>query len=106
MDIDPRDIRFWNYLVEHKTPVTAERLAKHFLVSKSHAGRALKIFAEQGLAEVKKNGSTKTYRPTPENRTRLLRIDPAPVEREDGGSVSHPSGESTAGTVLQEADAA
>lgn len=100
MDIDPADVKFWNYLVEHNTPVSVERLAKYFLVSKSHAGRALRVFAEKGFVEVTKNGSNKLYRPTPENRTKLLRVKSTPVPREDGESVSHPSGESTAGTVL------
>ena len=100
MDIDPADVRFWNYLVEHKTPVSIERLARHFLVSKSHAGRALRAFADKGFVEVIKSGSTKFYRPTPENRTKLLRVKSAPVSGEDGGSVPHPSRESTAGAVL------
>lgn len=79
MDIDPADVKFWNYLVEHNTPVSVERLAKYFLVSKSHAGRALRVFAEKGFVEVTKNGANKLYRPTPENRTKLLRVKSTPV---------------------------
>lgn len=62
VSIDPKDERIWNYLTTHKTPVTQEKIAKYFLMSKSHAGRALNFFVEQGIAEVIKMGSTKYYR--------------------------------------------
>jgi predicted transcriptional regulator len=60
--IDPRDEKIWKYLVEHKTPVTHEKMAKYFLISKSHATRALNFFVESGLAEIIKVGTTKFYR--------------------------------------------
>ena len=60
--IDPRDEKIWKYLTEHKTPVTQDKISKYFLISKSHAGRALNYFVEQGIAEMIKMGSTKFYR--------------------------------------------
>ena len=62
VNIDPNDERIWRYLVEHKTPVTQDKIAKYFLISKSHAGRALNFFVENGLADMIKMGSTKFYR--------------------------------------------
>lgn len=62
VNIDPKDEKIWKYLVEHKTPVTQEKMAKYFLISKSHAGRALNFFVEKGLAEIVKIGTTKFYR--------------------------------------------
>lgn len=62
VSIDPRDERIWKYLVEHKTPVTQEKMAKYFLISKSHASRALNFFVDKGLAEIVKVGRTKFYR--------------------------------------------
>ena len=62
VNIDPKDEKIWKYLVEHKTPVTQEKMAKYFLISKSHAGRALNFFVEKGLAEIVKMGTTKFYK--------------------------------------------
>lgn len=58
----PLEERLWRYLVEHKTPVNAKRLAKHFLISESAASRALKMFADGGVADVLKLGSAKFYK--------------------------------------------
>lgn len=60
--IDPKAEALWKYLLTHKTPVTQDRIAKHFLISKSHAGRALNYFVEQGIAEIVKIGRTKFYK--------------------------------------------
>ena len=62
VNIDPRDEKIWNYMITHKTPVSQEKMAKYFLISKSHAGRALNFFVEQGIAEVIKIGVRKFYR--------------------------------------------
>lgn len=62
VSIDPKDEKIWKYLVEHKTPVTQDKMAKYFLISKSHAGRALNFFVDNGLAEIVKVGRTKFYR--------------------------------------------
>ena len=60
--IDPRDEKIWKYLTEHNTPVTQDKIAKYFLISKSHASRSLNYFVEQGIAEVIKIGKMKFYR--------------------------------------------
>ena len=62
VSIDPRDEKIWNYMITHKTPVSQEKMARYFLISKSHAGRALNFFVEQGIAEVIKIGTKKFYR--------------------------------------------
>ena len=62
VSIDPRDERIWNYIITHKTPVSQEKMARYFLISKSHAGRALNFFVEQGIAEVVKVGTKKFYK--------------------------------------------
>jgi predicted transcriptional regulator len=62
VEIPTSDEKFWKYLVKHKRPTTAAKLAKFFMVSESHAGRALKFFADSGLADVIKIGTTKYYK--------------------------------------------
>lgn len=68
VNIEPKDKRIWDYLRTHKTPVTQEKIAKYFLISKSHAGRALNYFVDQGLADVVKVGSIKYYKAKHEHR--------------------------------------
>lgn len=60
--IPEKDEKIWKYLVEHKTPATREKIAKYFLISKSHASRALNYFVEQGIAEVIQVGRIKFYK--------------------------------------------
>jgi predicted transcriptional regulator len=62
VSIQPQDEKIWRYLLEHKTPVTQEKMAKYFMISKSHAGRALNYFVDQGIAEVIKIGTKKYYK--------------------------------------------
>ena len=62
VQIHETDERFWRYLLKLESPVTAEKVARRFLVSKSHAARALNYFVAQGLADVIKIGTTKYYR--------------------------------------------
>ena len=62
VSIDPKDEKIWNYMITHKTPVSQEKMARYFLISKSHAGRALNFFVEQGIAEIAKVGNKKFYR--------------------------------------------
>jgi len=54
--------RVWKYLLEHKTPVSAERLAKYFIRSKSSMSSILKKFADDGIVDVIKIGTTHYYR--------------------------------------------
>jgi DNA-binding IclR family transcriptional regulator len=62
VEILERDKRLWKYVAAHKTPISVERLARHFLISKSHAARALNFFADNGLVEVTRHGTTKYYK--------------------------------------------
>lgn len=62
VNIDPKDEKIWKYLLEHKTPVTQEKIVKYFMISRSHASRALNYFVEQGIAEVVKIGTKKHYK--------------------------------------------
>jgi predicted transcriptional regulator len=62
VEIPEGDEKFWKYLVDHRTPTTVAKLAKFFRVSESHAARRLKFFAESGLADVIKIGTTKYYK--------------------------------------------
>ena len=62
VSIDSRDEKIWNYMLTHKTPVSQEKMARYFLISKSHAGRALNFFVEHGIAEVIKIGTKKFYK--------------------------------------------
>jgi len=54
--------KIWDYLVTHKTPVSATALAKRFIISKGHVGRILKTFADKGIADVVSVGRTKLYK--------------------------------------------
>ena len=62
VDISPKDDPIWNYLVERKTPVTKEKIAKHFLISKSNASRSLIFLEKNGLLDVIKIGNVKYYK--------------------------------------------
>lgn len=62
VNIDPKDEKIWEYLLTHKTPVTQDKIAKYFLISKGHASRALNFFAKQNIAEIVKIGRTKFYK--------------------------------------------
>lgn len=52
--------KVWEYLVEHKRPVTAEVLADRFMVSKSTVQQALAMFKRSGLIDVRP-GLTPAY---------------------------------------------
>lgn len=54
--------KLWRYLVEHKTPTLASKLAKHFIISQSKASAALKKFADSGIADVIVVGKQKFYK--------------------------------------------
>lgn len=54
--------KIWNYLKEHKTPVTAGTLAKRFIISQSKAYHALTLLERNGMAVSFKIGSAKFYR--------------------------------------------
>lgn len=52
----------WEYLVTHKTPTTASKIAKYFIISQSKASIALRKFADAGIADVITIGSQKFYK--------------------------------------------
>lgn len=54
--------KIWNYLKEHKTPVTAGTLAKKFIISQSKAYQALALLERSGMAVSFKIGNAKFYR--------------------------------------------
>jgi Mn-dependent DtxR family transcriptional regulator len=62
VEIAEKDEYIWNYLLKHRTPVTAAKLAKYFIVSKTSTSGTLKKLADAGLLDVIKIGSTKFYR--------------------------------------------
>jgi len=61
VSMNDREERVWNYLLTHKTPVSADRLAKYFIISKSHAGSTLRKFVDAGIVDVIKIGTNKYY---------------------------------------------
>ena len=54
--------KIWNYLLSHKTPVSASKLSKYFIISQSKASSTLKKFADSGIADVVQIGSIKYYK--------------------------------------------
>lgn len=54
--------KVWNYLVEHKTPVTATTLAKRFIISASHVSKILKQLADRNIIDVVRIGKSKFYK--------------------------------------------
>jgi Mn-dependent DtxR family transcriptional regulator len=54
--------KIWNYLVTHKTPVSAAKLSKYFIISQSKASTTLKKFADEGIADVVPIGKVKYYK--------------------------------------------
>lgn len=62
VEMTPIEEKIWQYLVTHKTPVSAMSLSKRFIISKGHVGRILKGFADKGIADVVSVGSTKLYK--------------------------------------------
>lgn len=43
--------KIWDYLVEHKRPVTAAQLAKRFIASRSSVSRELLALESKGILE-------------------------------------------------------
>jgi Fe2+ or Zn2+ uptake regulation protein len=58
----PAEEKIWEYLLTHKTPVSAAKLSKYFIISQSKTSSTLKKFAEQGIADVVAIGKTKYYK--------------------------------------------
>lgn len=64
-DLTPSEAKIYKYLLDHVTPVTSERLCKHFLISQSNVSRSLTKLILLGLVEVSKVGKIKFYRSKP-----------------------------------------
>ena len=54
--------KIWDYMVAHKTPVSAAKMSKYFIISQSKASTALKKFADQGIADTIQIGKVKYYK--------------------------------------------
>jgi len=54
--------KIWDYLVTHKTPVSAIALSKRFIISRGHVARILRTFADKGIADVVSVGRAKLYK--------------------------------------------
>ncbi len=54
--------KVWDYLVEHKAPVSIESLTKRFIVSKSRVGMALRKMVERQVVDCIKIGSKHFYK--------------------------------------------
>lgn len=62
VDLTPSEEKILKYMREHRTPVTVDKMCKHFLMSKSNASRSLINLAHFGFAEVISAGKTKFYK--------------------------------------------
>lgn len=61
-NLTPSEKKIYQYLLDHVTPVTVERLCKQFLISNSNVSRSLTKLIQLGLVEVSRVGKIKFYR--------------------------------------------
>lgn len=54
--------KVWDYLVEHKAPVNAKRIAKHFIISESQVGGIMKRLSEKGVLDRIRVGNNVFYK--------------------------------------------
>ena len=54
--------RVLDYLQTHKTPVTANKLAKHFIMSESHTKKVLNNLVSRGIVQIVANVKPALYR--------------------------------------------
>jgi len=54
--------KVWDYLVEHKRPVTIKQLAKYFIVSEGSVARALAGFVARRVVEKIRQGHVTLYK--------------------------------------------
>jgi predicted DNA-binding transcriptional regulator len=62
VSIDPKDEKVWEYLINHKRPITIKQTMKVLLISETHARRALDYFVLKGLAEMTKQSGVRLYK--------------------------------------------
>jgi Mn-dependent DtxR family transcriptional regulator len=56
------DQKIFDYMSEHKKPVTISKMAKHFIVSESAVKQALTKMTKNGVVEVVPNSKPYLYR--------------------------------------------
>jgi Mn-dependent DtxR family transcriptional regulator len=56
------DQKIFDYMSEHKKPVTISKMAKHFIVSESAVKQALTKMTKNGVVEVVPNSKPHLYR--------------------------------------------
>jgi Mn-dependent DtxR family transcriptional regulator len=54
--------KIWDYLVEHKRPVTSKQLAKYFIVSQQSVARTLGKFVEKQVVDKFYQGNVLLYK--------------------------------------------
>jgi Mn-dependent DtxR family transcriptional regulator len=54
--------KIFDYISEHKKPVTISKMAKHFIVSESAVKQALANMVKKGVAEVVPNSKPYLYK--------------------------------------------
>jgi Mn-dependent DtxR family transcriptional regulator len=54
--------KVWDYLVEHKRPVTIKQLAKYFIVSEGSVTRALADFVKRQVVDKIRQGNITLYK--------------------------------------------
>jgi len=60
--LTPSEAKFYEYFVEHKTPVTIEKLAKRYIMSSSRVSAILRDLVHWNLIEVEQVGSKKFFK--------------------------------------------
>jgi len=54
--------KVWDYLVEHKRPVTVKQLAKYFIASENAVSRALTEFVKKQVVDKIRQGNVVLYK--------------------------------------------
>jgi predicted transcriptional regulator len=54
--------KVWDYLVEHKRPVTVKQLSKHFIASENAVSRALTEFVKRQVVNKIRQGNVVLYK--------------------------------------------
>jgi len=54
--------KVWDYLIEHKRPVTIKQIAKYFIVSEGSVTRALAEFVKRQVVDKIRQGNITLYK--------------------------------------------
>lgn len=54
--------KVWDYLVEHKRPVTVKQLSKYFIASENAVSRALTEFVKRQVVDKIRQGNVVLYK--------------------------------------------